>query len=533
MSRKLPVETVLTRRSVVGLATGVAAGFASGSKAATAVPPTVAARLPDDLVMMDATTLARTIRSRRVSCREVMTAYLDHIDRHNPAVNAIVARPDRANLLRQSDTRDDQARRGEWLGPLHGFPHAAKDVQAVKGIVSTQGSPIFKDFVPDADSLLAERLRRAGVIFIGKTNSPEFALGAHTYNNVYGVTRNPYDLTLSAGGSTGGGAVALALRMLPLADGSDFGGSLRNPAAWNNVLGLRPSFGRVARAGSDVWTPGMAVDGPMARTVPDLALLLGVLSGHDDRAPLSMEAATLNLAGVTSDSGVAELRGKRIGWLGDFGGFTPCEPIVLETCKAALRNFEILGCQVEEVAIGIPLEPVWQALLALRGWLAGGSLLAFYNNPAQRALMKPEAIFEVERGLSLSAFAMQETLVMRSRWYAAILRLFSKFDYLVVPSAQMMPFDAKMHWPTEINGVAMKTYHESAKGNFLVTMSGCPALAVPAGFGPSGLPIGLQIVAPINQERACLQLAHGYTQLMHSAATHLPPQLRQQPARRL
>lgn len=471
--------------------------------------------------MMDAVTLAGTIRSRRVSCVEVMTAHLDHIERVNPAVNAIVALQDRGALIKQAEERDEQARRGAWLGPLHGFPHAVKDLEQVKGIVSTLGSPIFRNSVPAKDSLMVERLRRAGVVFIGKTNAPEFGLGSHTFNKVYGTTRNPYDLSRSAGGSTGGGAVALALRMVPLADGSDFGGSLRNPAAWNNVLGFRTGFGRVAAAGDEIWLPTMAVTGPMARSVPDLALLLKVQSGFDDRAPLSMEGTSLNLDGLS-----ANLKGKRIGWLGDYGGFTPCETSVLDGCKAALKTFEGLGCVVEEAMPDFPLEPVWQALLKLRGWMSGGGILELYNDPAKRAMLKPEAIFEVESGLKLSAFDIRAASAVRSQWYGAIRRLFSRYDYLVAPATQILPFDAAKDWPHEINGIAMRTYHEWQKGNFLITMTGCPALAVPAGFSADGLPIGIQIVAPVNHERACLQLGHAYTQATNLTATHLPPQLR-------
>jgi amidase len=513
------VNQQLSRRSMIGLSGAVVATAASGSAKATkpmAKPPT-----PSDLVMMDAVTLAGTIRSRRVSCVEVMTAHLDQIERYNPAVNAIVALQDRGALLKQAGERDDQARRGAWLGPLHGFPHAVKDLEPVKGIVSTRGSPIFRDFVPSADSPMVERLRRAGVIFVGKTNSPEFGLGSHTYNPVYGTTRNAYDLSRSAGGSTGGGAVALALRMVPLADGSDFGGSLRNPAAWNNVLGFRPGFGRVATTGDDIWNPGMSVNGPMARTVPDLALLLKVQSGHDDRAPLSMEGDRLNLDRLS-----ASMKGKRIGWLGDCGGLTPCEASVLEVSRASLKTFEALGCVVEDAAPDIPHEPVWQALLKLRGYLAGGGILGFYNDPAQRALLKPEAVYEVETGLSLSAFDIRAANVVRSQWYNAIRRLFERFDYLVAPATQVLPFDAKLDWPHAINGIAMQTYHEWQKGNFLITMSGCPALAVPAGFSSDGLPIGIQIVAPINRELACLQLGHAYTQAVNLTASRLPPQLR-------
>src|ERR1700746_1741854 len=263
-----------------------------------------------DIVMMDAASLESAVHSRRVSCVEVMNAYLDHIEYLNPKVNAIVALQDRPGLLAQARERDAQLAGGQSMGPLHGFPHAVKDMQPVKGIRSTSGSPILKDFVPTADSLMVERLRNAGAIIIGKTNTPEFGLGSHTYNPVYGVTRNAYDQSRSAGGSSGGAAVALALRMLPVADGSDYGGSLRNPAGWNNVFGFRTSFGRVPADGRDAWLPSMGVLGPMARNVPDLAMLLSVQAGYDARVPLSVSDDGSVFAGPLD----IDLGGKRIAW---------------------------------------------------------------------------------------------------------------------------------------------------------------------------------------------------------------------------
>src|SRR5215475_10615775 len=248
-----------------------------------------AAAAPSSLVMMSALGLAEAIRSRQVSCVEVMSAYLDHVERINPLANAIVALRDRDDLLAEAREKDAQLARGEATGPLHGLPFAVKDLFPVKGMRTTMGSLVLKDFVAPADNVMVARQRRAGAIIIGKTNTPEFGLGSHTYNAVYGATRNAYDQSRSAGGSSGGAAVALALRMLPLADGSDYGGSLRNPAGWNNVFGFRTSYGRVPVEGRDPYMPNMTVAGPMARTVPDLALLLSVQAGYDARVPLSIE----------------------------------------------------------------------------------------------------------------------------------------------------------------------------------------------------------------------------------------------------
>jgi amidase len=473
-----------------------------------------------NIVMMDAVRLAAAIRTRTVSCVEVMGAYLDQIDRVNPPVNAIVALQDREDLLRQARERDTQLAGGEPVGLLHGLPHAVKDLQPVRGIRFTQGSPIFADRVADTDSLTAERLRAAGVIFVGKTNTPEFGLGSHTYNPVYGVTRNPYDLSRSAGGSSGGAAVALALRMLPLADGSDYGGSLRNPAGWNNVYGFRTSIGRVPVLARDDWFPSMGVTGPMARSVADLALLLSVEAGFDPRAPLSMESGGAQFLEPTD----GDLKGKRIAWLGDFGGFTPCEPGVLDVCRNALKTFEALGCVVEEAIPDYPLEAVWDAFVQLRSWQAGGALLEYYKDPALRAQLKPEAAFEVEAGAKLSAYDVMAAALIRTEWSQAVRRFFARYDYLIAPTAQVFPFPAEQSWPREIAGRTMATYHEWMRAVCLVSMSGCPSLAAPAGFSPEGLPMGIQLVAPVHHEHACLTLATAY-EAATPWAKRLPPML--------
>jgi amidase len=464
------------------------------------------ASTPTSLTDLSAVALSAAIAARRVSCVEVMGAYLDRIERLNPSVNAIVALENRGDLLRKAWKRDEALRRGDSLGPLHGFPHAVKDLQAVADITFTRGSPLLKDFVPDTDSLMVGRLRAAGVIFIGKTNTPEFGLGSHTYNPVYGLTRNPYDLTKSAGGSSGGAAVGLALKMLPLADGSDYGGSLRNPAGWNNVCGFRPSIGRVPTHDRDDWLPSMGVLGPMARSVEDLALLLSVQAGFDPRAPLSLPIPPGHFTGDLR----ADMKGKRIAWLGDFGGFAPCDPEVLETCRAALKTFEALGCIVEEAVPAFDLQAVWDAFMTLRHWQAGGNLLDFYRDPDKRALMKPEAVFEVERGLTLSAFDITAASVVRTAWSQTVARFLETYDYMLAPTAQTFPFDAAQSWPRQIAGQTMATYHEWMKGVCLVTMSGCPSLAVPAGFGAAGLPMGLQIIAPVQQDLSALKLGHAF-----------------------
>lgn len=513
-----PSGGTFNRRSLLGMA-------AATTVSAVAEPPpqgVAGSGLPSELVMLDATALAGAIHTRAVSCVEVMTAYLDHIAKLNGSVNAIVALQDREHLLAQARERDTQLARGESMGPLHGLPHAVKDLQAVAGIPMTMGSPILRNFVPSADSLMVARLRSAGAIFIGKTNTPEFGLGSHTYNGVYGVTRNAYDTARSAGGSSGGAAVALSLRMLALADGTDYGGSLRNPAGWNAVFGFRTSIGRIPADARDAWLPSMSVPGPMARNVTDLCLLAAVQAGFDRRAPLSLDGDG-SLFRQRLD---ADLKGKRVAWGADFNGHAPCEPGLLATCATAVRTFESLGCIVEEATPDFDVDAVWQAFMRLRGWQTGATLLDYYQDPATRSQLKPEAIFEVEMGQRQSGYDLSAASVTRSRWSEALRRFFERYDYFIVPSAQVFPFPVELHWPQSINGRTMQTYHEWIKASCLITMSGYPALAAPAGFSAQGLPIGIQIVGPNRGELDCLRLAFAYEAAMPPIWRRAPELLR-------
>jgi len=480
--------------------------MAGGTAAVLAATADEAMAQTNDITRMGGAALAAAIRKKTVSAREVMAACLDRIAAANPAINAIVSMPSRDGLMAEAAAADERQARGAALGPLHGLPHAVKDLQAVKGLRFTQGSPIYKDRIAAADSLMVERLRKAGVIFVGKTNTPEFGFGSHTFNPVFGATHNPYDHNRSAGGSSGGAAAALASRMVPLADGSDYGGSLRNPAGWNNVFGFRTGFGVVPATGSDVWLAGMGVQGPMARSVEDVALLLSVQAGYDPRSPLSLPGDGT----VYRQNLDVPVKGRRIGWLGDFGGDVPHEPDVLEICRAALKNFETLGCMVEDAKIEAAVEPAWQAMIKLRGWQQSGQILANYRNPSERALLKPEAVWEVETGLALSAFDITAASDARTIWSMAVKKLFDRFDYLVLPSSQIFPFPVEERWPKTVAGQPMRTYHEWMKSALLITLSGNPALVAPAGFGAAGLPIGLQIVGPNHGEIACLQLAKAY-----------------------
>jgi amidase len=491
----------ITRRTALGAPLALAAGTAFASPSAAA---------GSDITGLGATELAAAIRSRKISSREVMAAHLAQIDRLNPQFNAIVSRVPQEALLKEAAACDEAAAAGHWRGVLHGFPHAVKDTAPTRGIRTTQGSPLLRDNVPAADSLVVSRMRNAGAIFVGKTNVPEFALGSHSFNPVFGVTRNAWNPQVSAGGSTGGGAVALALHMVPLADGSDFGGSLRNPAGWNNVFGFRPSFGRVPSVpSSDPFGQTFATSGPMARRVPDVALLLSVQAGSDPRSPLSLSDDPARFAG---DLG-REWKGRRIGWLGDFQGGLATEAGVMETCTKALSAFGAIGMEVAEARLSLSAAEMWRTAVTLRHWSVGADLIDFYADPAKRALMKAEAIWEVEGYLALTGRQVAEASAARGRIYDAFRVLFEQFDFLVLPSAQVFPFDVAQRWPREIAGRTMDSYHRWMEVTLPPTMAGLPTLAVPAGFGgPRKLPIGLQVIGPNHADLAVLQVGHAYEQ---------------------
>jgi amidase len=474
-----------------------------------------------EIINLDARALSTAIKSKQVSCVEVMKAHLDQIERLNPRVNAIVSLQPREVLIEQAKNRDAQLARGEHLGWMHGFPHAVKDLEPTRGIRTTMGSPLFKNFFPRDDSILVERIRRAGAIIIGKTNVPEYGLGSQTYNPVFGTTLNAYDQSKTCGGSSGGAAVGVALKMVPVADGSDHGGSLRNPAAFNNVFGFRTSSGRVPSQFYEVFIPSISVHGPMARTVPDLAMFLSVIAGYDARAPLSIREDPAEFAGALE----RDFKCARIGWLGDFGGKIPFDAGVLELCEGSLKVFEAIGCSVETAALDYPLERVWQSWLKLRGWQIAAEFRASYPDPAQRALMKPELQWEIENGLSTTAMEVAIASRTRTAWYHSVRKFFEKYDFMIAPAGQVFPFDATIHWPKEVGGVSMDTYHRWMQVMIPISMSGCPALSVPAGFNDRGLPMGIQIVGPNHAEMACMQLAHAYDQANKWVTKRPPPLL--------
>jgi amidase len=467
---------------------------------------------------MDALALSKAIHAKQASCREVMAAFLDHIDRINPHVNAIVSLQDRDDLFRQADERDAQLARGASAGWMHGLPHAVKDLASTKGIRTSGGSPLL-DTVPSHDAYFVERLRRAGVILIGKTNTPEFGLGSQTYNTVFGTTLNAYDQKKTSGGSSGGAAVALALSMLPVADGSDMMGSLRNPAAFNNVIGFRPSYGRVASGPDEhAFVEQLSAAGPMGRSVRDVAMLLSVMAGPDSRAPFSIEQDPQ----IFTQPLGRDFKHARLGWLGDFGGYLATEPGVLDLCRQSFAAFQAIGCAVEDARVDFAPGRLWQIWLTLRHWLIAGSLSALYADPVKRAQMKPEAQWEVENGLPLRASEAYTAASGRAVWFAALTKLFERYDYLLLPSAQVFPFDATVHWPQQVNGVTMDTYHRWMEVVIGATLSGCPVINVPVGFSAAGLPMGLQIIGRHHADLAVLQLAYAYEQATNWVRDHPP-----------
>lgn len=476
-----------------------------------------------NIVELDAIALSQAIHARQVSCHEVMQAYLAQIVRFNPSVNALVSLRDESDVLAEARVCDRELDQGRSRGWMHGMPQAIKDLAATKGLRTTMGSPLFAEQVPAEDAIAVARVRASGAIIIGKSNVPEFGLGSQTYNSVFGTTGNAYDPALVAGGSSGGGAVALALRMLPVADGSDMMGSLRNPAAFNNVFGLRPSQGRVPHGPApEVFVQQLATEGPMGRSVADVARLLSIQAGFDARAPLSLK----DDPSVFGAPLARDFKGTRLGWLGDYNGYLPMDDGVLGLCETALGDFSALGCEVEGCQPDFSMERLWHTWLVHRHWLVQGALGAAYADPQKRGLLKREAQWEVEGGLGLSAADVYQASLARSEWYRALAKLFERYDFLLLPSAQVFPFDAQQHWPRVVGGRTMDTYHRWMEVVIGPTLAGLPSMSVPVGFNLHGLPMGLQIIGPAQADRAVLQLAYAHEQLTHWVQRRPPPCLR-------
>jgi amidase len=434
--------------------------------------------------------------------------------------NAIVSLQDPETLMAQARERDAQLARGESMGWMHGMPQAIKDLANVQGMRTTLGSPLMKDFVASEDGLMAQRMKAAGAIIIGKTNTPEFGLGSHTFNEVFGATRNAWNPNKSAGGSSGGAAVALAQRLLPVADGSDFMGSLRNPAGWNHVFGLRPSQGRVPMSpAQDVFIAQLGTEGPMGRHVRDVAMLLSTQAGAHPASPLSLAQDPALFAG-SLDSAPA---GQRIGWLGDLQGYLPMEDGILDLCQSALKSFSGIGCTVDEARLGMPPEQIWQAWLVWRQALVGPRVAPFLINPSNRAHIKPEALWEHDQSLTLTGAQLMSASASRTRFYLSMLQLFEKFDALAIPVAQVWPFDVSLRWPQNVAGRSMDTYHRWMEVVIYATFAGLPSISVPAGFGENGLPMGLALIGKPQGDWDLLKLAHAYEMANIAMISQRPP----------
>jgi amidase len=449
---------------------------------------------------LSAVEMARLIRAKDLSARDVLAAHLDRIVQLNPTLNAIVTL-EAERAAAQAARADEAMARGRPIGPLHGLPIAHKDLQPTKGIRTTFGSPIFKDFVPSEDSLLVDRVRDAGAILVGKTNTPEFGAGSQTFNPVFGATLNPWDRTKTCGGSSGGAAVALASGMLPLADGSDMGGSLRNPASFCGVVGLRPSPGRVPIwPAANAWST-LSVDGPMARSVADVALLLSAIAGPEPRSPIALSEPGASFARPLE----RDVRGTRIAWWTDLGG-VPVERRVKEMVNAQRGVFETLGCHVEEA------EPDFtgfdETFKTIRG-------LAFLAGVADRIAgfrghVKDTILWELDRADRLTAADIARADITRTSLYHRMHRFLERYDFFVLPTTQVAAFDVTQPYVKEIEGVAMETYIDWMKSCYFISVVGNPAISVPCGFTAEGLPVGLQIVARHHDDWGLLQIAHAF-----------------------
>ena len=465
-----------------------------------------------DINFTDAQTLVRMLRAGEVSALQLMEAFLGQIERINPQVNAIPTLRPREELLDAARGVDRGLAGGEVGGALLGLPIAVKDNALTKGIRTTYGSPIYQDFVPDSDELYVERFKAAGAIVIGKTNTPEFSAGSQTFNEIFGATRNPYDLSKTCGGSSGGAAVALACGMVPLADGSDLAGSLRNPASFCNVVGFRPSPGRVPGLRANAWQT-LSVQGPMARSVADLALLLSVMAGPDSRDPIALD-----------EPGSSFLRplprnfsGTRIAWSQNLGRY-PVARVVNDVCNASRGVFEDLGCDVED---GEPdfagVDETFQTLRA-----AGFAESRRGDLAMHRDLLKDTVIWNTEQGLALTATEIAEAQIARTALYRRVMEFMEQYEFLVLPASQVPPFPIEEEWVREINGVQMETYVDWLASGYAISCAGLPAISVPCGFTPDGLPIGLQIVGRHHRDFDVLQLAHAFEQATQYARQRPP-----------
>ncbi len=478
-------------------------GAAQGATATTMQPPQphAATFTCVEMYYRSVRELAVLVRTGELSAAELLELHLERIAAVNPKVNAIVTL-DVERARREAAAADRALHRGADVGPLHGLPVAFKDTEDTAGMRTTSGSPLLVDNVPATDELVVERVRAAGAVIVGKTNVPEFAAGSNTFNTVFGATRNPYDLSRSAGGSSGGAAAALASGMVPLASGSDMGGSLRNPASFCNVVGLRPSPGRVPTHPAALAWQTLAVQGPLGRTVDDVAMLLSVMAGPDPRAPLSLaEPGSAFRRPLERD-----LNGLRVAYSFDLGGAVPVDREVVDALTAQLQVFTDLGCRVEPACLDFTGAD--EAFRTLRAW-------AFLHSFDDLVRVHPEAvksaiIWNVEQGRRLSGADVARAYALQTELYHRARRFFDDWDVLLLPACQVAPFDLDLEYPAEVAGAPQKTYLDWMGACYLVTALAVPALSVPAGFTPAGLPVGLQIVGPHRGDRLLLEVAHAF-----------------------
>jgi amidase len=444
---------------------------------------------------------AEAVRRREISARELLELHLARIVERNGQLNAIVSL-DEERARAGAAAADQHLARGGRIGPLHGLPFAIKDTHAVAGWRTTYGSPLFADHVPDTDDLVVERIRHAGAVLVGKTNVPEFAAGSHTFNTVFGTTLNPVEPTRSAGGSSGGAACALAAGMVPLADGSDMGGSLRNPASFCGVVGLRPSLGRVPTWPTLNQWETTSVSGPMGRTVGDVALLLSVMAGPDPRVPLALGD---DGAGFTPPLG-GTLAGLRVGYTVDLGGALVVDPQVAAVLEGAGRLMVSNGASVFDAHPDLTgADDTFRTLRAWHFQAAYGDLLRSHPDA-----FKPSLADNIRAGERLSGADVARAFQQRTALSEAMRRFFTEYDVLLLPTSQVPPFPADQEYPTEIDGRPMETYLDWMRSAYLITVTGCPAISVPAGRTPDGLPVGVQLVGPHGQDRRLLEIASAF-----------------------
>ena len=482
-------ENRVTRREAPQ---GMAAPLLEGS---------IAARAPDSSIcLMSAVAMARLIRAKKLSAREALAAHLQQIERVNPKVNAIVTLV--PEMAADAAAKADEIRaRNETLGPLHGLPVAHKDLLETRGIRTTFGSPLFKDYIPTEDDIVVDRMRRAGAITLGKTNTPEFGAGSQTFNKVFGATYNPYDLTKTCGGSSGGAAVALASGLVPVASGSDIGGSLRNPAAFCNVVGFRPSIGRVPNPKAALAWSTLGTSGCLGRSVADLALVLSAIAGPDARAPLSINEPGEQFARPLA----RDFKGVRVAWFKDLGGI-PFDPTVRAVVDGHRTTFESLGCVVEDAEPDFA--PAEIAFRTLRAWNAA-------NNYGDQLRKHPNAFKdtlrgEIEQGLRLTGTDVARAETAHGELWRRFQAFLGKYEYFVLPTTQLPPFDVNTEYPAEIAGVKLDNYIDWMKSCWYISATGNPAASVPAGFTLEGLPVGVQIVGRDKEDSSVLQMAHAF-----------------------